>query len=142
MAPRFYAFQLLFLVPGLTLIIVSIYIPFDYFYKQIAWTRTEALFLEQIVPENLPETAYMVFEFTDQLGTVYRVHEGYDNTVIEGSDDQHFLLYYNPSNPNEFVMVNPGRYLVLLFGPFGLLLCYFGWPEKQIENVKSLNMKR
>lgn len=136
MALRFYASQLLFLVPGLLLVFVSVYYPIDYLYKQVAWVRTEGLYIGQIEPENMPGNAYLVFEFTDPSGTVYQVHEGYDNTVIEGSDNQHFLLYYNPANPNEFVMVNPGRYLVLLFGPFGLLLCYFGWPEKEIEKVK------
>jgi len=136
MARQFGSIQLLFLVPGLLLIIASLYIPADYAYKQIFWPRTEARFLERVLPEN-EDVAYSVLEFTDSEGALYQVKENEENTMITGSDDQHFILYYNPINPTDYVMMNPGRYLLLLFFPFGVLLCFLGWPERMSISQKN-----
>ena len=48
----------------------------------------------------------------------------------EGADSNHVQLLYNPDNPEDFELVNYGRYLVFIFLPFGILLMYLGWPEK------------
>lgn len=136
MARQFGSIQLLFLVPGLLLIIASLYIPADYAYKQIFWPRTEARFLERVLPEN-EDVDYSVLEFADSEGTLYHVKENDENTMITGSDDQHYILYYNPINPTDYVMMNPGRYLLLLFFPFGVLLCFLGWPESASTDQKK-----
>lgn len=137
MARQFDSTQLLFLVPGLLLISASLYIPADYAYKQLFWPRTEARYLEQILPENEPNMVYSLLEFADTTGTLYQVKEYDENTMITGSDDQHFILYYNPINPTDYVMMNPGRYLLLLFFPFGVLLCFLGWPDKASTSQKK-----
>jgi hypothetical protein len=133
--------QLLFLVPGLLLVGASLYIPADYAYKQLFWPRTEARFLEQILPENELNMGYSLLEFADASGTLYQVKENDENTMITGSDDQHFILYYNPIDPTDYVMMNPGRYLLLLFFPFGVLLCFLGWPERKITSQKKPYLK-
>ncbi len=141
MARQFSSIQLLFLVPGLLLIIASLYIPADYAYKQLFWPRTEARFLEQILPENETNMGYSLLEFADASGTLYQVKENDENTMITGSDDQYFILYYNPINPTDYVMMNPGRYLLLLFFPFGVLLCFLGWPERKFTSQKKPYLK-
>jgi len=131
MARQFQTIQLLFLVPGVLLIGASLYIPADYAYKQLAWIRTEARFAERSITEDNSDIAYSILEFTDTNGTLHQVKENEENTMVEGSDDQHFILYYNPYDPSLYVMMNYGRYLLFLFFPFGLMLCFFGWPEKE-----------
>ncbi len=137
MARQFSSIQLLFLVPGLLLIGASLYIPADYAYKQLFWLRTEARYLEHILPENEPDIAYSLLEFADATGALYQAKENAENTMITGSDDQHFILYYNPINPTDYVMMNPGRYLILLFFPLGVLLCFLGWPERMSISQKN-----
>jgi hypothetical protein len=128
---------LIVLVPGVLLVCVSIYIPIHYFYRQLTWTKTEARHLETEV--NATGTiAYNVMEFTDANGNVQRIKDDDENDRVEGSDDQHFVLYYNPKKPDEFVMMNPGRYLIAIFLPFGLLCCYLGWPHKTDKRVKPI----
>lgn len=96
------------------------------------WQRTEARLLGTTVKEN-SDFVYYSFEFTNQQGRVFHVKEDTDNHITEGRDDQHYILYYNPANPEEFVMANFGRYLIVLFLPFGLFLSYVGWPDKVIK---------
>jgi hypothetical protein len=138
MAKPFQSIQLLFLVPGGLLIFASLYIPAEYAYKQLVWTRTEARFAERIEPEEGADIAYSLLEFTDEKNILYQVKENEEDTMVEGSDDQHFILYYNPNNPDEYVMMNYGRYLLLLFFPLGVLLCYFGWPEKESKTSSGI----
>jgi hypothetical protein len=131
MAKTFQSIQLLFLVPGVLLLFASLYIPSVYLYKQLQWTRTEARFVERITAEDGTDIAYSLLEFTDEKNMLHQVKENEENTMIEGSDDQHFILYYNPVNPDHYVMMNYGRYLLVMFFPFGLLLCFLGWPQKE-----------
>jgi hypothetical protein len=131
MARRFKPIQLLFWIPGLLLIGMNIYIPVEYAYKQLAWTRTEAHLVERIASTDRNDIAYSVLEFKDHSGKLHRIKEDEENTMVKGSDDQHFILYYNPTSPVNYVMMNQGRYLLILFFPFGLLLCFLGWPEKE-----------
>ncbi len=127
------------LVPGGLLVCVSIYIPIQYFYRQFAWTKTEARQVErELNYEGVETRAYNIMEFTDANGNVQRIKDDDENDRFEGSDDQHFVLYYNPKKPDEFVMMNPGRYLIAIFLPFGLLCCYLGWPHKMDKRVKSI----
>lgn len=131
--------NLILLVPGALLVFVSIYIPIQYFYRQFAWTKTEARQLErELNYEGTEASAYNIMEFTDANGNVQRIKDDDENDRFEGSDDQHFVLYYNPKKPDEFVMMNPGRYLIAIFLPFGLLCCYLGWPHKMDKRVKSI----
>lgn len=53
-----------------------------------------------------------------------------DDDYQEGADSNHVQLLYNPANPEDFELVNYGRYLIFVFLPFGLFLMYVGWPEK------------
>jgi len=131
MARRFKPIQLLFWIPGLLLICMNMYIPGEYAYQQLAWTRTEAHLVERIASMDRNENVYSLLEFMDQSGKTHRIKEDEENTMVKGSDDQHFIMYYNPSNPADYVMMNHGRYLLILFFPFGLLLCFLGWPEKE-----------
>lgn len=134
MVKPFQSTQLLFLVPGVLLIFASLWIPAAYTYKQIVWTRTEARFVERITPKEGADIAYSLLEFTNEKGNVYQIKENEENTMVEGQDDQHFVLYFNPNNPEEYIMMNYGRYLLILFFPFGVLLSYSGWPEKESKS--------
>lgn len=126
---KFYLFQLWFAIPGVILLVTSFVVPVGYMYRQIYWTRTEGLFIEQIIT-NDGEDAITVVEFAAADGKTYRV-ESNGESLFTGSDDKHYLLYYNPENPEQFMMLNHGLYLMLLFIPFGLLLCYLGWPHRE-----------
>lgn len=138
MTKGFHSIQLLFLVPGVLLVFASIYIPYAYAYKQLLWTRAEARFIERIVPYEGADVAYSLLEFEDDKGITHQVKENDENTMIEGSDHLHFILYFDPGNPQDYVMMNGGRYLLLLFFPFGILLCYLGWPEKDSKNSSAI----
>jgi hypothetical protein len=138
MPRQFQTIQLLFLVPGVVLICASLYIPADYVYKQLLWTRAEARFVERSITEGNSDIAYSVLEFTDTAGTLHQVKENEENAMVEGIDDQHFILYYNPKNPDQHIMMNYGRYLLILFFPFGVLLCFFGWPEKESKTNSGI----
>jgi hypothetical protein len=133
MTRPFQSIQRLFLVPGVLLIFASLYIPSVYVYKQVQWIRTEARFVERIIAEDGTDVAYSLLEFMDEKDVLHQVKENEENTMVEGSDDQHFILYYNPTKPEDFVMMNYGRYFLVLFFPFGVLLCYLGWPEKETK---------
>lgn len=132
---RFYLFQLWFAIPGALLVFACFYFPVSYLYKQLYWTRTEALYIEQVVPRN-PDDTYTVLEFTATNGRTYRVQTS-GESMYEGSDDKHFLLYYNPQNPEAFEMLNHGIYFMLLFLPFGLFVCYLGWPHRELPVAGS-----
>jgi hypothetical protein len=94
MARQFQTIQLLFLAPVVLLICASLYIPADYAYKQLAWIRTEARFAEHSITEDKSDVAYSILEFTDTNSTLHQVKENEENTMVEGIDDQHFILYY------------------------------------------------
>ncbi len=131
---KFHSYQLLFLIPGVLLVLASTYYPTELLYKQIMWTKTEALFL-QVESEKLSEDTdvYDLMEFKDKEGNVHtiKVYDMIDNDYAEGSDKDHFILYYNPRNPSDYIMMNFGKYMVILFLPFGLLCSYLGWPRKE-----------
>ncbi len=135
MNARITLLQVFFLLVGTGLVGISTYWPIAYAYKQIRWQRTEARLLDIITKEN-SEIAYYSLEFTDQQGRVFQIREDTDNQITEGQDDKHYVMYYNPANPEEFVMANFGRYLIALFFPFGLLLCYLGWPHRSDTKSK------
>jgi hypothetical protein len=117
----------LFLLPGLGLAAVSVIVPVRYLYRNVMWTRTEGLLL---FVNDRDQQAHPVLEFNDDRGIKRRVAVNGEDSMFEGSDAMHFVLYYNPSDSTDYVLMNPGRYLLLLFFPFGLLLCYLGWPER------------
>ena len=106
MARVFSSLQLVFLVPGVLLVFASIYIPLDFAYKQLLWTRTEARLVERIIPSEGADIAYYLLEFADEKDIVHQVKENEENTMVEGSDDQHFILYYNPNDPDQHIMMN------------------------------------
>ena len=88
--------------------------------------------------ENLLKSAKLVkseikHTFKDKDGNVHiiKVYDITDNDYVEGSDKDHFILYYNPRNPSENILLNYGSYMVILFLPFGLLCSYLGWPHKE-----------
>lgn len=134
--------MLLFLIPGVLLVLASTYYPTELLYKQLMWTRTEALYLQE-ESENLggDTGVYDLMEFKDKDGNVHtaKVYDVIDNDYVEGSDQDHFILYYNPRNPSENVMLNYGKYMVIIFLPFGLFCSYLGWPRKE---DKELNTKK
>src|SRR5438132_1006676 len=130
---QFHLFQLWFAIPGVLLLVASFYVPVSYLYKQIFWTRAEALSVGQVVIPS-GDDAYGILEFTATNGKTYRVESSGDS-MFEGSDDKHFLLYYDPENPERFQMLNHGIYAMILFIPFGFFLCYLGWPH--LEPVGS-----
>lgn len=139
---KFHSYQLLFLIPGVLLVLASTYYPTELLYKQIMWTKTEALYL-QVESENLGRDTglYDLMEFKDKEGNVHtvKVYDLTDNDYVEGSDKDHFILYYNPRNPSDYIMLNFGKYMVILFLPFGLFLSYVGWPRKEdIKHQKDL----
>ena len=127
-------YLLLYLIPGLLLVLASTYYPTELLYKQLLWTKTEALLL-QAESENLggDTGVYDLMEFKDKDGNVHiiKVYDITDNDYVEGSDKDHFILYYNPRNPSENILLNYGSYMVILFLPFGLLCSYLGWPHKE-----------
>ena len=135
-------YLLLYLIPGLLLVLASTYYPTELLYKQLLWTKTEALLL-QAESENLggDTGVYDLMEFKDKDGNVHiiKVYDVTDNDYVEGSDKDHFILYYNPRNPSEYIMLNFGKYMVIIFLPFGLFCSYLGWPQKEdFKNQKDL----
>jgi len=132
--------QLLWLIPGIGILWISAYLPLNYLRKQIFWTKTEAQIIEQTVREIGGEAdIYYKMEFTDKLGKVYRIEPDDDDTFTAGSDTQHILIYYDPSNPADFELVNPGFYLIVIFLPFGLLCTYMALADFSStgENIKK-----
>lgn len=127
---RFYPYQLWFLIPGIGLVVASIYIPLSYLHKQLFWTETEAIIQGQQERGGIEPKVYCLMQFTDSKGTVYNIEANIEDTFTEGKTSNHVRIYYNPKTPGEFELINPGRYLLILFLPFGFLCVYFGWPEK------------
>ncbi len=125
---------LLLLIPGLLLVLAGTYYPGELLYKQLMWTRTEALYLKE-ESENLGGDTgiYDLMEFKDKNGNVHtaKVYDILENDYVEGSDEDHFILYYNPMNPAETIMLNYGMYAIIIFLPFGLFCAYLGWPHKE-----------
>lgn len=110
------------------------YIPISYLHKQIFWTATEAIITGKIEQSVGPASEGLVLvDFTDTQGLTHHIRVDADNTFIEGKDSAHIQILYNPFHPTDYVLVNPGRYMVILFLPLGLLACYFGWPEQRQE---------
>lgn len=129
---RFHPVQLLFLIPGIGLVLLSAYLPLNYLHKQLFWTKTEAMITEHAYREKRGESyLYIKMEFADRRGKIYYIEPNVDDTFTEGSDSQHILIFYDPSNPEDFELVNPGHYLIVFFLPFGLLLTYLGLPAKE-----------
>ena len=116
------------------MVLASLYYPTEHLYKQLLWTKTEALYLQE-KSDNLGRDTgfYDLMEFKDKAGTVHtvKVYDINENDYVEGSDEDHFILYYNPRNPSEIIMLNYGNYAIIIFLPFGLLCCYLGWPRKE-----------
>jgi len=127
---------LLFLC-GVGLTVVSTWIPLTYLYKNIFWTKTEALI---IGVERLDfEDAYYVMEFTDTKGTVHQIKEYYENDFTQGKDEKHALVLYNPENPAQNEVKNPGKFFIAIFLPFGLLCSYLAWPRKDQDSPAKKN---
>lgn len=120
----------MFLIPGLLLIVASISIPIHFLYKQIFWTHTEGLIGDPIETYTSDVGLFYSVTFTDAKGEILKVQADLEEDYQEGADSNHVQLLYNPDNPEDFELVNYGRYLVFIFLPFGILLMYLGWPEK------------
>ena len=86
---------------------------------------------KEVISEGAEIGVFNLMEFKDKDGYVHAIREDDENDVMEGSDKDHFILYYNPRNASEYMMLNPGKYLVIIFLPFGLLCSYLGWPQKE-----------
>ena len=141
---QFHLYQLWFLIPGIGLTLISLYIPASYLYKQISWTETEALIVEGNERQVGGEGLYLM-DYTDANRGLHRIEvDGENNTFMEGTDSKHVRLYYDPSSPVDYELVNPGRFMVLLFFPFGLLCCYLGWPsvEKNESDVRHKSLRK
>jgi hypothetical protein len=129
---RFHLFQLWFLLPGVALVVASVYIPLSYLHKQIFWTETEALTNNRVERDDgMGGLVYYSMTFADEGGTTHYIDPNSDDTFMEGKDSNHVRIYYDPSNPEAYELVNHGRYLLILFLPFALLLCYLGWPDRE-----------
>jgi len=116
------------LIPGIGLILTSFYIPLSYLYNQLYWKETEAFITDRIERDDgVKVRVFYVMNFTDAQGTVHRIEASSRDTFMKGKDEDHVRIYYDPSNPPNFELVNHGRYLLLLFFPLGLLACYFGY---------------
>lgn len=120
----------IFFIPGLLLSVTCIYVPISFLYKQIFWTHTEGLIGDRI--ENYTPNGIIFHSITyqDAQGIMRNVQADLDDDYQEGADSNHVQLLYNPANPEDFELVNYGRYLIFVFLPFGLFLMYVGWPEK------------
>lgn len=140
---KFHSIQLWFLIPGTILLVTSIYVPISYLNKSIFWTETEALIIER-VEENTRSGVELVYymEFSDHQGRVHKIKPNTDDTFIEGKDANHVLIFYEPTHPANFELVNPGRYMLILFLPFAMLLLYLGWPEKIPDGTDILRPTR
>jgi hypothetical protein len=114
---------------GLGLAYASIWLPIQYFVRQIMWVKTEALYVDQVISED-GDSGYLTLEFKDTNGIRRTATVDIDDSVMEGSDDKHYLVYYNPRDPTQSIPANHGFYLILLFAPFAVLLCYVGLPER------------
>lgn len=133
---RFYVQQLWFLIPGIGLLLVTVYVPLSYLHKQMFWTATEALIVDRTSKEVGGEVSlYLHLEFTDSNGSLHRVIDGTENSYIEGRDPDYAWIYYDPANPGDFALVNHFRYMLIIFIPFALFLVYLGWPHKDTEDV-------
>lgn len=123
-------YSLLFLLPGIGLILVSLYIPISYLHKQISWTETEATIVDRVERNagGEAEVLYMM-EYVDERGLVHQATIDSEIHFSEGTSSSRAPLLYNPSDPTKYEFVNPGRYLLILFFPLGLLLAYFGKPK-------------
>jgi hypothetical protein len=127
-------FQLWFLIPGVALVAVSVLIPLNYLYAQLHWTPTQATITGTVLNNNGPEVERLtLMDFTDHEGVIHHISEEDDDEESEspatgGAENQYVRIYYDPLNPTDYVLTNSGRYLIVLFLPFGLLLCYLGWP--------------
>lgn len=123
---------------------VSLYVPLSYLNKQLSWTETEALIVEGNERQAGSEGLYLM-DYTDMNGGLHRIEvDGENNTVMEGKDSEHARIYYDPFNPADYELVNPGRYMLLLFFPFGLLCSYLGWPsvEKNESDVRHRALRK
>jgi hypothetical protein len=134
---RFKPFQLLFLIPGIGLIITSLFVPLNYLHRQIFWTETEALMEFTEFDNGMKGGARCRLQFTDIHGKVYDFYPNTDDTFTEGKDYKHIRIYYDPANPADALLVNHGQYLLILFFPFALLLTYLGLPENRSKKENS-----
>lgn len=139
---QFHSVQLWFLIPGIILVITSIYVPLSYLNKQIFWTEADALITDR-VEEMAGSEVQLVYhmEFVDHQGALHHIKPNTDDTFMEGKDSNHVRIYYDPTSPSNFELVNPGRYMLVLFLPFGLLLLYLGWPEKIPDGTELLRRR-
>jgi hypothetical protein len=135
---KFQAFQLWFLIPGVILTLTSVHVPVSYFHKQLFWNEAEALLGDRVERESggVSEVLFKM-EFVDEKGMKQHILTDLEDTYTEGKDSQHIRIYYDPANPEDHELVNHGRYLLILFLPFGLLCCYLGWPEKTEKRDRS-----
>lgn len=124
-------YSLLFLVPGIALTLISAYIPLSYLHKQIFWTETEAVIMERVehIVGGEAEVLYRM-HYSDEAGVARQIEVDIENNFSEGRDSDHAVLLYDPADSANFELVNPGRYLLILFLPFGLLLSYLGLPGR------------
>jgi hypothetical protein len=116
-------YALLFLIPGIGLTFASVYIPLSYLHKQIFWTETEAVIADRFTPTVGSEAEVLYrMSYTDAAGVVHQIEVDSENDFMEGRNTHFTRLLYDPADAVNFELVNPGRYLLLLFLPFGLLL--------------------
>jgi hypothetical protein len=127
---KFEPVQLWFLLPGIGLVIASVLVPLNYLYKQLYWTPTEAVITGHELTAQGPDAQLLtLMDFTDEHGVIHHIGEDEEReTFFNGADSLHVRVYYDPLNPADYELINPFRYVVLIFLPFGLLLCYLGWP--------------
>lgn len=124
-------------LPGVGLLVVSTWIPVSYLYKNIYWTETEAEIIG-LVQKN-EETVYHVMRFSDASGIVHEIQHDTDNDFSQGKDERHALVLYDPENPQRYDVKNPGKFMIAIFFPLGLLCAYFGWPwSRKISNQQPV----
>ncbi len=132
---KFQTFQLWFIIPGIAILAASTLIPINYLYAQLYWTATEAIITGEELNTDGPEAKLMtLMDFTDHEGVVHHISEENDDDdsalFTIGAEDRSFRIYYDPLNPSDYMLANAGRYVIAIFLPFALFLCYLGWPHK------------
>ena len=129
-----------FLLPGLGLVVFSIYTFVSVLLKQLTWTKTEGTISGSVIQSDSDgDYVYEKAVFTDASGKSIEVisKTSAGSTEANWKREGQVTIYYNPNNSSNADLFSWGQYLPIFFLPFGLLLMYLGWPHREMKRPST-----
>lgn len=132
---QFSIFGSILLLSGAGLILFSVYVAYKNLYPVLFWDKASGTITGTIQDYDSSGESYVYEKASyrdnsgNQLEVISTTSAGTTEANLPSSGD--VVIFYNPENSSEAIIFMWRNFLpVIMLLPFGLLLIFFGWPDR------------